>query len=253
MDLLPLFRSHHSIGYSILTLEEIDKKFDPEKEIPDDRPISIFEIAKKYNLTDITLFERDCSGLVKARNNADKYNINLQYGIELKIQGLSNWYRMGVFLHSTEYYSKYCKLITVANTKESFKLEDLQDNWCEGFSLVIPFYDSFLYNNFLRLGHLDSPDFRGLNPTFFIEEHGLIFDNLLKRKVENYCKMNNYKMLNTHLICYFRDSDVDAILTYRLICNRKMYGNQSLQKPNVHAFSSPEFSFESYLNKINNL
>jgi sulfur relay (sulfurtransferase) DsrF/TusC family protein len=53
-DIIGLFSSHFSLGKSTLTLDK------PE-EIQDNKPISIFSIAKKYELKDIYLVENNFS------------------------------------------------------------------------------------------------------------------------------------------------------------------------------------------------
>ena len=69
MEVLPLFKSHFSIGRSILTLE------DEEKE--ENQPDSIIDIAKDNNLKEINLVEDNMTSFLQAYTNTKKYNINL--------------------------------------------------------------------------------------------------------------------------------------------------------------------------------
>ena len=66
VGMLPLFKSHYSIGKSILTLD------DPitHKEGGSD---SIFSIAVENNLKEVVLVEDSLTGFLQAKKNADKY------------------------------------------------------------------------------------------------------------------------------------------------------------------------------------
>ena len=68
MSIIPLFKSHYSIGKSILTLEK-------SAEITDSSPISIFSIAKKHDLKEITLVEDSISGFIQAYSYAKEMGI----------------------------------------------------------------------------------------------------------------------------------------------------------------------------------
>jgi hypothetical protein len=67
MEALPLFKSHYSIGRSILTLE------DEEKE--ENQPDSIIDIAKDNKLKEIYLVEDNMTSFLQAYTNTKKYNI----------------------------------------------------------------------------------------------------------------------------------------------------------------------------------
>ena len=77
MEVMPLFKSHFSIGRSILTLE------DEEKE--DNQPDSIIDIAKDNNLKEVNLVEDNMTSFLQAYTNTKKYNINLRYGLRISI------------------------------------------------------------------------------------------------------------------------------------------------------------------------
>ena len=73
---LPLFKSHYSIGRSILTLDE---------ESLEDGPDSIVEIAKEYALSEVFLIEDNMGGFLQAYQNLDKAGVKLIYGLRLTI------------------------------------------------------------------------------------------------------------------------------------------------------------------------
>ena len=76
MSIIPLFKSHYSVGKSILTLEKAT-------EITDSSPISIFSIAKKHGLKEITLVEDSISGFIQAYSYAKDMGIKLIFGLQI--------------------------------------------------------------------------------------------------------------------------------------------------------------------------
>ena len=78
MSVIPLFKSHYSVGKSILTLEKA-------AEITDSSPISIFSIAKTHNLKEITLVEDSISGFIQAYSYAKDMGIKLIFGLRVTI------------------------------------------------------------------------------------------------------------------------------------------------------------------------
>ena len=75
--MIPLFKSHYSLGRSILTLE--DK---PER---DGYPDSIIQIAKQNKLKEIFLVEDNMSSFLEAYTNCKNNNIKLNYGLRISV------------------------------------------------------------------------------------------------------------------------------------------------------------------------
>ena len=74
--MLPLFKSHFSIGKSILTLDDPSK----QKEGKSD---SIFSIAKDNNLKELVLVEDSLTGFMQAKKISDSMGIKLIFGLRL--------------------------------------------------------------------------------------------------------------------------------------------------------------------------
>lgn len=74
----------------------------------------------------------------------------------------------------------------------------------------------------------------------FLEQNDLPFDDIIKNKVLNYAKDNNFNILNVKSIYYKKNNDFKKYLTFRCINNRNI-----LNKPEIEHMSSNEFSFES--------
>lgn len=249
-DITCLFRSHHSLGgRSILTLDDCDKKFNKDEPLPLNRPLSIWEIAEHHKIDEIFLYERDCNGLIKAYKGAKKYNKKLRWGIEIELKGVVP-HRVGIWLKKSEGYSSLCKLLSTANTTDDFTLEKLKDFFNpEFFKMTVPQYDSFLFHNFLKLNGLQMLDFKGFNPLFMTMEMGLPFDELIKNKIINYCKANNYETFECHPVYYYSPSSIDAITTLRILANRKPGRVRTLSAPGMDFWVSDEFNYLRYLEK----
>jgi DNA polymerase-3 subunit alpha len=250
MEVLPLFKSHFSIGRSILTLE------DEEKE--ENQPDSIIDIAKDNNLKEVNLVEDNMTSFLQAYTNTKKYNINLRYGLRISINDDMNerseesrqkTSKVVIFFKNEQGYKDLIKIFSTA-AKDGFYYEPridfktLKSLWSDkNLILCIPFYDSFIFNNTLR-GTVCVPDLEFTKPILFIENNSLPFDHIIKDKVLAYAKANKLETLNTKSIYYKNSKDFKAYLTFRCINNRT-----TLNKPELSHMTSNRFSFESLSTK----
>jgi DNA polymerase III alpha subunit len=247
--MIPLFKSHYSLGRSILTLED--------KQEQDDYPDSIIQIAKQNNLKEIYLVEDNMSSFLEAYTNCRANNIKLNYGLRISItesindkteESRQKTSKIIIFPKNKSGYESLTKLFSVA-AKTGFYYEPrldyqtLKDNFSEDLVVCIPFYDSFIFNNTLR-NSICIPQFEFTKLIFFIEDNDLPFDIIIKNKIENYIKENNSECYNTKSIYYNKRKDFKTYLTFRCINNRSI-----LNKPELEHMSSNEFCFESWLSK----
>ena len=72
-EVIPLFKSHYSLGRSILTLE---KSGDTQENYPD----SIIDIAKNNNLKKFYLIDDNMSGFLQAYVNSKDAGLDLVFG-----------------------------------------------------------------------------------------------------------------------------------------------------------------------------
>jgi DNA polymerase-3 subunit alpha len=248
MEVLPLFKSHYSIGRSILTLE------DEEKE--ENQPDSIIDIAKDNKLKEIYLVEDNMTSFLQAYTNTKKYNINLRYGLRITVtddikdktdDSRQKNCKFVIFFKNQDGYKNLINIFTTA-AKDGFYYEPrldyktLKSLWDEkNLLLAIPFYDSFIFNNTLK-GSVCVPDIEFTKPILFIENNNLPFESIVKAKVLNFSKTNNLKTIETKSIYYKNKKDFKAYLTFRCINNRS-----TLNKPELQHMTSNRFSFESLL------
>jgi len=245
--MIPLFKSHYSLGRSILTIED--------KNEADEYPDSIIQIAKENNLKEIYLVEDNMSSFLEAYTNSKLNNIKLNYGLRVSItesindkseESRQKTSKVIIFFRNKKGHEILTKLFSIA-AKAGFyyeprlDYETLSKNWTNDLILAIPFYDSFIFNNTLR-NSICIPQFNFTKPIIFIEDNDLPFDIIVKEKMEKYAQENKLELIKTKSIYYKNRKDFKSFLTFRCINNRSI-----LNKPELEHMSSNEFSFESYL------
>ena len=243
--MIPLFKSHYSLGRSILTLEDKDEK--------DDYPDSIIQICKENKMKELYLVEDNMSSFLEAYSNCRKNKIKLNYGLRISVtesmsdkseESKAKSSKVILFFKNKKGYQQLTKLYSIA-AKEGFYYEPRLDykiiskNWTDDLILCIPFYDSFIFNNTLK-NSLCIPQFDFTKPIFFIEDNDLPFDSLVKQKALSFAEKNNLKIYKVQSVFYKERKDFKAYLTFRCINNRSV-----LNKPNLDHMSSNEFCFES--------
>ena len=248
-ELVPLFKSHYSIGRSILTLEDVNEPRNSNG------PDSIVGLSVDSGLKEVFLVEDSMTGFIQAYHNFEKYDIKLIFGLRLTIcndilqkneESRRSEHKVIVFCKNFIGYQKLIKISSQAS-KEGFyyyprtDFKSLKKIWKdEHLILAIPFYDSFLFKNLLTVS-ICVPDLDFTSPRFFLEENDLPFDDILKELALEYCGKNKFEMIKAKSIYYKMKKDFKSYLTFRCINNRS-----TLDKPQLEHMSSEEFSFESW-------
>jgi DNA polymerase-3 subunit alpha len=247
--MIPLFKSHYSLGRSILTLEDKSER--------DEYPDSIIQIAKQNKLKEIFLVEDNMSSFLEAYTNCKNNNIKLNYGLRISItesmndktdESRTKNSKVILFFKNKKGYESLTKLFSIA-AKDGFYYEPrldysiLKQNWSQDLILAIPFYDSFIFNNTLK-NNICVPQFDFTKPVIFIENNDLPFDLIIKDKMLSFAKENQLEVFNTKSIYYNSRKDFKTYLTFRCINNRSV-----LNKPEIEHMSSNEFCFESWKNE----
>ena len=242
--MIPLFKSHYSIGRSILTLEEINERT---------KKRSVFALAQEGGLKEVVLVEDSLIGFLEARKKCETYGFELRFGLRISISNAPD--NEGACQHKVIVFAKDsegCKLLNKIYTNAFgygegvLKEEYLREIWTEDhLKLAIPFYDSFIFNNAMSFASC-TPDFSFADPTFFIEDNGLPFDGLVSDKVDSYCDRNCYDIEETKSVFYKHRKDFAAYQTYKCICNRT-FKTRDLNVPNFDHQGSDSFCFEGWL------
>lgn len=247
MRVLPCYKSHYSLGKSILTLEA------PTGNI-DNYPTSIFDLVLHSKKDFLCLVEDSMTGFLEASKNCQENKIKLIYGLRLDVtksienqdeKSLSSRAKYIIFAKNNAGYQSLIKIWSFA-AKEGFYYNpcidfvNLKKFWNDNLTLVVPFYDSFLHLNSLE-GHFHVPEFDTIKPKFMLERNGIPFDSYLRNKVLKFCEENKFDTIESQTIYYKSKLDFIAYMTFRCISERK-----TIEKPEFNHMCSDLFNFENW-------
>ncbi|OHD41429.1 MAG: hypothetical protein A2086_06550 [Spirochaetes bacterium GWD1_27_9] len=249
---LPLFKSHFSLGKSILTLEAPTCK--------ESYPVSIFDLLVANKLKILPLVDDNISGLLQASKNAKENKIKLMFGLRLFFtedclnqneDSLKKRARYIIFAKNPNGYKDLLRLWSFA-AKDGFyytpclDFKQLKKLWTDNLSLVVPFYDSFLYLNTFY-SHQHVPDFSFTSPVFLQEDNNLPFDSLLLNRVIDFTTSKKFPIMPAQSIYYKNEDDFLAYITFRCIHNRGHSSKSTVERPELDHMGSNTFNFKRWL------
>lgn len=220
----PLFKTHFSIGKSILRLDDVER------------------IANENQINEIYLVEDSMTGFPEAFR---LFGERLRFGLRLSIfnddESPDSESKILAYPDGDEGCRELYKLHT-----ESFE-KKIKTPWLDykNIKFCIPFYDSFLHKNLTGFANCMPwlPD----EIDFIIEDNNLPFDFLLKEKVEQYVATSPKKAIKKAKSIYYENrEDVEAFQTYKCICNRQPGRQASLSNPRLDHFGSDRFCVEAW-------
>ena len=240
--MIPIFKSDFSIGKSILRLDK--------KSFEEGLDTSIFKILSENKSKDLILVEDTMIGFLEAYNNCMEFGVKLVFGLNILCNSSEEKIKDKyiIFSKNQNGCKSLNKIYSYIHSEQdgSIDLKNLKKFWNDDLLLYVPFYDSFLYNNFMNYSS-SMPDLSFFNPCFFIQDNCLPFDSFLKDSVENYCAKNDNNIIMCKSIYYNKRNDFSAFQVYKCLCSRNFSNNSTLESPNLDHCSSAEFSYESYL------
>ena len=244
--MIPLFKSHYSIGKSILTLEE-------EGGSMEGGPQSIIDLCKANDIKDLYLVDDSMSGFLQGFINSQSAGLNFRFGLRISVcdnmeekneEEINKTSKLVIFANNKDGYKRLIKIYTKA-AQEGFyyvpriDYKALKAIWDEkDLTMLVPFYDSFLHMNSLH-GAICAPDFSFCSPFFSLEENDVPFNSLIEKRVKGYSDED--KILKVKSVFYNKKEDFKAFLTFRCINKRT-----TLDKPNLDHMTSNEFCLESW-------
>lgn len=218
--MIPLFKSHYSIGNSILTMDDIFEK----------------------DLDRVVLVEDSMIGFRKAKKEALKNKKELVFGLRINVADENDSSKLIFFAKNNEGVDSLRKIYTKTYTEQNgiYKIDHKDFN---GIKTVVPFYDSFLHKSIHNFGcfELKLPD----DVLFFVEENNHPFDFQIQRAVEKF----GGPIEKVKSIYYNKKEDFKAFQFYKAICNRKMGKSPVFHRPELEDCSSDEFCWESFIEK----
>lgn len=246
---IPIFSTDGSMGKSILTADAASSV--------EEYPVSVFSIAKTYNLKSLFVRDNHFINFISLYKNAKKIGIPLRYGIKFpifntpdengdKYESLSY---ITIFMLNSDGYYDLIKIYSQAFSEKDFRglrWENLGDIKSKNILISFDFYNSFIYFNSFENKKVIPLIPKNIPVRFEISSCGLPFDDLILKRVKRFCEENNYQTINTHPIFYFKKEDFIACLNYRLCGQREHKKTDAFNKPEMEHFSSNEFSFETF-------
>ena len=225
--MIPLFKTHFSIGRSILRIDDVDR------------------ICTDNNIDEIFLVEDSMTSFPEAfRTFKDRLRFGLRFSIYNEDCSEESESKMIAFANGDEGAKELYSLYTQQFDKKITQPWDHKKH----LQYVVPFYDSFLHKNLTTFSNcmVSVPS----DVPFFIERNGLPFDMILEEKIVDYIT-NTFGNVDEHIelsksIYYENKEDVEAFQTYKCICNRQPGRQASLSNPRLDHFGSDRFCVEAW-------
>jgi len=221
--MIPLFKTHFSIGRSILRLDDVNR------------------ICTENNIDEVYIVEDSMAGFPEAfRLFGESLRFGVRFSIFNEDENPESESKIVAYADGDEGCKELYKLYT-----ESFD-KKLKTPWFgyNNLKFCIPFYDSFLHKNLTGFSNCmpNLPE----QILFNIEDNGLPFDQILESKVKQFIKNNPNPSVKVKSIYYENKEDIEAFQTYKCICNRQPGRQASLSNPRLDHFGSDRFCIEAW-------
>ena len=216
--MIPLFKSHYSLGKSIL---KVDK---------------IFEIANDT----VFLVEDSMAGFRVANKERAKTGKKLIFGLRLDTKSDFEPSKVIYFAKDDQGIDSLRRIYTKMATSED-KVYKFDSNDLKGIDIAIPFYDSFISRNFFNFG-IHNIDFGQLEVTYFEEDNSHPFDFFIKKEI----KRLQLDTIDVKSVYYEFKDDFKAYQAFKAITHRTKpptFGN-----PNIAGLCSNRFCLEDINN-----
>lgn len=256
--LIPIFKSHYSLLRSIFTLDL------PEDNMDEKKSITLLALCKKNKIQDLFLAETTYAGFRQAYNHCKKTNINLRFGIEFIVcqnirdkseESRKTESKITVWALNSEghyelqnlYSKSHLEGFYYTNRMDWSMLRELNPN---NLLITINFYDGFLFQNAMYLNKSIMPNFGEFKPLLFLCDHSLPFDDIIRKRTLEYSKSSSFPTKEVHYCYYNTRRDFYSYMAYRTMEPLHGQFRRTMAKPEFNFLSSEEFSFESYIDKI---
>ena len=190
-----LFKTYYSIGKSIIQVN-------PKGKSSNSSTPNLVDICLKNDITTAVVVDDSMAGIWPIYNTLSEQGINLIFGLRLSFvddaenksdNSNKSEHKNIIFIKDFEDYKRLIKISSDAHTKFFHKLPRvdynyINDSLSDSMEIAVPFYDSFIFNNLFTFNSC-IPNF-GRKPVFFIENHNLIYDDILKQSVVSYASNN---------------------------------------------------------------
>lgn len=251
MEIIPLIYEHCS-KKSTLTY------WNPE-ETTENGPSSIIKLCLDNKIDKIVGVFTRYHSFLEAYKNCKKHKIHLVGGLEFwitddvkgKENAEKNESKIIVLLNNTDAYFDIIKLYSHIYTDKENKYYKfrydwprLKQEWSNNYTLLLPFFDSFIHKNSLTFSKI-LPELPTDNIIIAREiDSQLPFAPLIDKALDEFNKDKKYQEINTKTIYYKDSSDIKlkSWEIFRCLENRAEFSN-----PELDWMCSKTFSFDNFL------
>ena len=216
--MIPLFKTHYSIGQSLLT------------------PKKCFELAKDEN--EIVFVEDSFGGFRAIKKLAEEHEKPLRFGIRLNCNYADNKAsKVVLFAKNNEGLVELREIYTRAQTKGGVWKYDKGS--LKNLLLCIPFYDSYLHKGIHNFGVYDLPV---ADQWHFVESHNHPYDYQIQRKIDRL-------QVPTQKVCTILYEKYDNFVEfqfYKSTCNRSGGKHPTVGKPELEDCGCNTFCWQYY-------
>lgn len=258
-DIIPIFKTHGSLGKSILTSWSKKDVGEENWPISESGPVSVVGIAEKHNLENVVVIDDTFLSFPSLYKNLKKskliFGVNFdccKNALEKSEDSLKTEHKISVVMKNGNGYRDLLKIHNLVHTNQNYfyyktriDFDVIKKNWTDNLSLIVPPYDNFIHKNLLT-NSVCVPDFGPIKPIMTFARMNLPFDYLLEDNIKRYAENNGFELQEVHPVYYYKESDVKAFYAFKCIENRTTFA-----EPELEFFTSNSFSWESYLNKTN--
>lgn len=244
---LPLIKTHFSPLRSLLTIEK------EEKDVLPTGPQSIVLMWKKANPPGrLHLCEDTPTGFAEQYKTLSSLGIPFSFSLRLVVcedmaikneESLKTEHKVIVLAKNSTGIADLNKIYTIAATEGFYynpriDLKRIEAMWTPNLKMIIPFYDSYLYNNVVSNGMCSFVT--SIKPAAYLSEHnGIPTDTAMNAALSR--RVDDAAIVKAQTIYYPEAKDFDAYLTMRIIDKKS-----SMDKPNLPDMCSDEFSFQKW-------
>ena len=219
----PLFKSHYSIGKSLLKME------------------AIFDLAA--NEKEVIIIDDNMGGFRAAKSIAKDRDKRLRFGVTLNSstgQESSNVIYFAKDNKGVDSLRRICTK-TFVDGEGTYQVDK---NDLEGIKVAIPFYDSFIHKNLHFFGIHDF-NAEGISPIYFREDNGHPYDPFINAALDKL----GVETIAAKSIYYEKKAHFPAFQFYKANCVPRGGRKPNFGNPNLNDCCSDEFSWENYLTK----
>lgn len=224
--------------------------FTMEKRLTDDKdlkkakfaPKSAISVVHDLNIKTLWNVESKFTSFFEAVQNCKAANLKYRFGIKFRVgdkegegvDTVNTEHKIIVFANGDAGYNDLATLFSSSKSYDSYNRldnETLKKYWTSNLKLVIPFYDSYLFNNNLKFGNC-LPDFPTTEIIYCVENNFLPFD----KKMDKIVRAASSNILEAQTCYYTNSEDYKKFLTYRC-----MLAGTTFNKPNMDNMYSNNF------------